>query len=1325
MSDTQAAADSGALRRSRRRRWLVGLGIGLLVLVGAIEGFGRSAWLSDAVAGEVAPLAREFLGLDAVIGRVEVHLTAGKVRLEGLALTYHAPDNPELHGGPVLSVEAAEVALGFQGFRPTLGRVEIWRPSIHLHVGPDGVLELAGVAIEPQGDFDRLPWNELLLHDALVSVKHEKWQLALVGFSALPAGFETFDIELDELRVRVKDWTQTASNVRIPGLRLSPKLVQVPDLDLALDHIRIHGDAFLQDGELDGDLTVDIDLDGLAPLTRPGVILHGDATVAVALGGTAKTPDIRGHLDVHDLLVDRLRPDGVRVNLWFGDLDSDLHFTNGLLTASPIEAAWSGGQVTLHAGVDLAHLGVSLSGRARGVQLVDFLKNLSVAPTPWVALDIDLDLEAAGTLRPLRLAGSVDVVARRLRVASAPIEDPRSNLVLAIPEGRAFAQIQLHETTLEVDIHRFTASQGVEAGLHIDAELTTPPSLDIQANISRFPLHVLQPLGGSELQGIARGRARLWGEAGRFQAKSDLEVDGMGLLGFHLADHVSGHLESPEMKTLEFTQLDAHLKNTHYTGAIDVGLGRDPIGLDIDVVVHEGRLADLTGIVLELPGIDGAVSGSAQLAGPWNRTNGDFSFQFTDVDLFGEPFEEGGVLASMDDGELLIDRMFVGRDLSDAGILARGRMGHGYTLDLDLHAGGIDLSESKIIAQTGVRIDGGLTADLFISGTAFEPAPMGRVDLAGFTIGRRRLGDVTVGFETVGTLLQFEGSGFDGGVSAVGDLQLTSDATWHVSSELDNFDLSPLLPDPVNGGTTLARVTGQFTASGLAGIPAEVDAQLDEVLLAWDRHRLEAPLPWRVMVSGGMFHLQDVALEGGRTSVSLDSSKDDQNQIHLESRGQVDLDLLRAIVPGMDRSAGVASIDVEAHGRGDDFSPTVFIQVSDGLFQGSWFPHALEGVSGRIDASPDSFTLRDFEGYLGGGTFTAGGAIEADNFMPSRLALSADVRGARVRYLDFLPAAVGDAQLSFDGPVDDLLLSGDIKIDDMTFAERIDWESWVLEFSGEHLTGVVAESTEDYFNLDIRVRSDETIRFRNNVGDFLVSADLQFLGNTSHPGLAGRVRAHSGGRVLLKERDFEINRAELRFTDPYSFDPDVDVDVQTEVSTREQDYEINYAVRGLYSDWTTSTRSDPDLPQADINSLLLFGLTMEEMERYGGAVGALAVEGGDLLASKLGIVERVGQGVVGLDTFRPERIDLVSGVSERGSGTVSSDLRLLVEKDLDWSTLIFEQNLSRSGDTYLGLERRLARLFYVRTYWAREQVGRRLDLGGAYGLEASVRGEID
>ena len=1301
------------------------MGAGLLGVMGGLAWLGRSDLLSDTVAREVGPRVRELVGLEAVIGRFEVKPWLGEVRVEGLGLTHYTPDDPALHGAPVLTVQAVEVALGRTGMMPALGRLEIWRPALHLRTGPDGLRELQGIDIEFDGTGDRMPWNALLVHDGQVVVEHEKWQLELVGIDISPAPEHRNDLRVDTLTFQLRDFKQTVTDLYVPNVGLAPGSVDVPELKLSSEALDLDGRVSLKSGDLDGHVDLAVRLDELATLTQPQVRLEGLARLAVDIDGSTKGPDIRGHLDVSNLLVDRLRPDGVRVDLWFGDLESDLHLANGMLNASPIRAGWSGGQVTLHAGIDLAHLGVSVSGQARSLQLVDFLKNLSVAPTPWVALDMDLDLDAAGTLRPLRLAGSIDAVARRLRVGSAPIEDPNTPLVLAVEEGRAFAQIALHDTTLDVDIHRFTASEGVDARVSIDAEVTTPPSIDIRADIARFPLHVLQPLGGSDLRGIASGYAHLWGASGRFQAESDLSVDGMGVLGFHLADRVTGHLRSPEMKSLQFSDLSAHLGRTHYTGAIDVLLGTDPIGLDIDVVVHEGSLADVSGIVLEIPGLDADLTGSARLAGPWNRTNGDISLQFANIDLFGEPFDLGGARGTMADGELFIDQLTVSRSSDDSGFVGRGRLGRNYTLDLDLHAGGIDLSESVLVGSSGAKLDGALSADVHVSGTAFEPQPAGRIDVQGFTIGKRTLGEATVAFETLGTRLSFEGVGFSDGLRVDGGLTLDSTADWMVDAELRDFDLAPLLPDPVNGGTYTALVTGDVSASGQYDSPAEASAQLDDVLLTWDRHRLRAPQPWTLAATGRTFHVENVALEGGNTKVQVDARKDASGDVTFAGSGNVDLDILRAVIPGLTRSAGTAAFAVEASGHGDGFVPEADIDIRGGFFQGTWFPHAFEGISGHIDASPSGFVLSDGVGRLGGGAFTIGGTIDADAWMPTHIDLVTDVQDARVRYLDFLPAGVGDASLKFGGPMDDLLLSGDIQIEDMVFAERIDWESWVLEFSGEHLTGAVEAGTEEYFNIDLAVKGDDTIRFRNNVGDFSVSADLQFQGNTSRPGLAGRVRVTPGGRVLLKEREFEINRAELRFTDPYAFDPDVDIDMQTEVSTREQDYDINYSVTGLYSDWRTTTRSEPGLPQADINALLLFGLTMEEMERYGGAVSALAVEGGDLLASKLGIVERVGQGVVGLDTFRPERIDLVSGVSERGSGSVSSDLRLLVEKDLDWATLIFEQNLSRSIDTYLGLERRLARMFYLRTYWAREQVGRRLDIGGAYGFEANIRGELD
>jgi autotransporter translocation and assembly factor TamB len=379
-----------------------------------------------------------------------------------------------------------------------------------------------------------------------------------------------------------------------------------------------------------------------------------------------------------------------------------------------------------------------------------------------------------------------------------------------------------------------------------------------------------------------------------------------------------------------------------------------------------------------------------------------------------------------------------------------------------------------------------------------------------------------------------------------------------------------------------------------------------------------------------------------------------------------------------------------------------------------------------MSADPLGYTLERGTGSVGGGQLNFSGKIDAQGWSPTRYDVRGNLQDGRIAYLDFLPAMTGDAKMAVNGPADDLLLSGSITIDEMLFSERIDWESWILEVSGERLRDAVAEETADLFEMDIRVSSDNTIRMRNNVAGLTAGGELHLKGTTARPGMTGTIRAQPGGSVYLKERNFELQRAELTFLDPYSFDPSVDIAMFTDVRSREQDIEIEYLIRGQYSDWYAETRSNPPMSPADINALLLFGMTMEDLERYGGLSSALFVEGGDLLASKLGIVEQIGEGIFQYELFRLDRVDLISGVSERSYSAVTSELRLLAEKDLDWGgTLRLEQNLNRVSDTYISLEQKLARKLYLRGFYATEQQDRYLSIGGAYGVDMNVRWELD
>ena len=209
-----------------------------------------------------------------------------------------------------------------------------------------------------------------------------------------------------------------------------------------------------------------------------------------------------------------------------------------------------------------------------------------------------------------------------------------------------------------------------------------------------------------------------------------------------------------------------------------------------------------------------------------------------------------------------------------------------------------------------------------------------------------------------------------------------------------------------------------------------------------------------------------------------------------------------------------------------------------------------------------------------------------------------------------------------------------------------------------------------------------------------------------------------GGQIYLNDRQFEIHRAEIRYIDPFTFDPDLDVMLETDVRSQEQDYRVSYLVNGAFSDWRTTTSSDPYLSQADINALLLFGVTREELERYGGLGTALLAETGDLL---------LGQTPLSRSFLVVDRWNLVSGVTERGTPTLSSDLRLVAQKQVAGFDVTVDtalgQNLGR--DWYASVERRIAQRLYLSAWLATQQEGRTLPIGAAYGLDLKLRVEGD
>jgi autotransporter translocation and assembly factor TamB len=554
---------------------------------------------------------------------------------------------------------------------------------------------------------------------------------------------------------------------------------------------------------------------------------------------------------------------------------------------------------------------------------------------------------------------------------------------------------------------------------------------------------------------------------------------------------------------------------------------------------------------------------------------------------------------------------------------------------------------------------------------------------------------------------------------------------------MGGYPVGAFFPVRVDGGEVRAQAWGGVTMYGAFGdhpTPVDIVAEISRFEAEWEGHRLESTGPWRYDQHGTALTLRDLTLEGGSTSLRLSGARTAGGAVDFTGGGTVDLDLLRLVVPGLELSEGTATVELSFQGPPKNVDSHVLVQASGARFEGDWFPEELQDVDLSVRASPTRYDL-ETRGRFGGGVFEVGGTIGAESWTPKRYELSGTATDATLRWFDFLPPARGNAQLTFRGPADSLLLAGHVDVTSMVFSERISWEDWIVELEEGRLQEASSiEVGEPLFAMNVDIVANETIRAQNNVAELDASAELRLVGDTERPGLIGDVRALPGGKVLFKEREFDLERGEIHFLDPYSFDPELDFALVTDVPTREQDYDISLWVNGPFSNWRSTASSDPALSQADINAVLLFGMTGEEFERYGGIATAVALEGLGLAATKvsgdLGLANQTGQGIFQLEALRPDRVDIQTGVGKRSMGSVTTGARLVVEKDVEiegWpeGTFVIEQNLVDLEDTYLGLEQRLARRLYATGYWATQPIGRDISVLGAFGAEFNVRWEFD
>jgi translocation and assembly module TamB len=242
-----------------------------------------------------------------------------------------------------------------------------------------------------------------------------------------------------------------------------------------------------------------------------------------------------------------------------------------------------------------------------------------------------------------------------------------------------------------------------------------------------------------------------------------------------------------------------------------------------------------------------------------------------------------------------------------------------------------------------------------------------------------------------------------------------------------------------------------------------------------------------------------------------------------------------------------------------------------------------------------------------------------------------------------------DAKLKLSGPIDALVLSGDLALRDARYSRKFDFLT--VSTRARATTGrrgfqlfSLQEPPFSNMKLDLHVTSATPFVVANNVMHVELSPDLRLQGRGDLPELRGTIVLEPS-RVLLPSGTLRVPSGRIEFR---LDDPDVPL-LDIQATAHMQGYDVEISVTGPYDNPHVDVSSVPPLPREDVVLLVLTGrppssgLTLATGERA--AVDVAVYIARDVAAAWLS-----GEGEVGSEDSLAERIEVIVGAETTKSG---------------------------------------------------------------------------
>lgn len=547
----------------------------------------------------------------------------------------------------------------------------------------------------------------------------------------------------------------------------------------------------------------------------------------------------------------------------------------------------------------------------------------------------------------------------------------------------------------------------------------------------------------------------------------------------------------------------------------------------------------------------------------------------------------------------------------------------------EFHGRGFSLAEFRHLSLPRPHslqppwLDGQTDFDLQGSGTRDDVQLHSRWSVRGIRVVGDAIGDLQGQVEWQGNQIRFEGGseGPGGLIHFRGKAQAENNWPLNLKGEYENLRAEPWIRLLLNRKVNAVVVAGgSFSVTGPLKEPARVEAETQtqdlEIKFPDLTWKNEHPIDLRFAqgaLTASRFHLR-----GPSTDLEVEGSIrfGEPGTLSLNAQGQAEAALLGLIDPAI-QATGRSELKARVSATLSSEHPaqplvTGTVDVHDVSLRYAGFPFRVSGLNGEIRLEGERATANSLRGVSGGGSVSLSGFVTLSE--TPRFDLRADVEQVRIPYpSDFTSVLSGDLRLV--GTSERGQLGGEFTVRQVFVGENFNLVARLLEGTGpieKRLPGI-ASPLASRIRLSIQLKSGPPLRLETADWNLLADLDLSLQGTLASPVEVGTIHCRSGEASFRGNR-YKLNRGEIRMSNPFNTQPQLDL----EASTRVQRYDLTVDISGPLDRLKVAYRSDPPLPTEDILSLLALGFSQRQAEMSTVAGRPLpTVQAGALLSQAL------------------------------------------------------------------------------------------------------------